>query len=371
MFAYSTVSRRSLLSATAVLGFAAPLILFASPPLAADDLATGPRALSQAFRSAARSATPSVVTIVVTGRNSPDVSGDLSDKFPNAPDIAGAEPPEQELPPTGLGSGVIIDAAGIVLTNHHVVRDAARVVVKLQDGTELEASDVVGDADSDIATLKVHSPRPLTAAVLGDSDAMEIGDWVLAIGSPFNLEATVSAGIISAKGRTIPGIRRAELLQTDAVINPGNSGGPLINIDGEVIGISTAIATHNGLFQGVGFAIPVDQANWIAEELLAHGKVRRAKIGISLAQLTRQFAEPLGMEPFEGVVAYQIVRDSAAEEAGLEPMDVITEFAGTRVRRPTELRRLVERKPIGSVQPIRVIRDGQPLDLEVTLRPAD
>lgn len=371
MSAYSIISRRALLGTAAALGFAAHLALFASPPLAADDLATGPRALSQAFRSAARSATPSVVTIIVSGQKEPDPAADLADEFPGAPDIGRDAPQERELPPTGLGSGVIIDAAGIVLTNHHVVRDAARVVVKLQDGTELEASDVVGDADSDIATLKVHSPRPLTAAVLGDSNAMEIGDWVLAIGSPFNLEATVSAGIISAKGRSIPGIRRAELLQTDAVINPGNSGGPLINIDGEVIGISTAIATHNGSFQGIGFAIPVDQANWIAEELLAHGKVRRAKIGISLAQLTRQFAEPLGLEPFEGVVAYQIVRESAAEEAGIEPMDVIIEFAGTRVQRPAELRRLIERKPIGSVQPLRVIRDGQPHDLEVTLRPAD
>lgn len=373
MFAYSLRCRRWILSTTALLAFAVHLAAFApQKSIAADDLADGPRSLSQAFRGAARSATPSVVTIIAYGHNNPRTSDDPAEELsPIFPDRGRGDRGDGELPATGLGSGVIIDASGVVLTNDHVVRNAARVDVKLQDGTELEASEVVGDVDSDIATLKIHSPRPLVAAELGDSDAMEIGDWVLAIGSPFNLEATVSAGIISAKGRTIPGIRRAELLQTDAVINPGNSGGPLINIDGQVIGISTAIATRNGAFQGIGFAIPVDQANWIAGELLAHGKVRRAKIGVSLALLSHQFADSLGMEPLEGVVAYQVSRGSAADQAGIKPLDVITEFAGTRVRQPTELRRLIERKPVGSSQPIRVIRKGQPVDLEVTLRPAD
>ncbi|WP_164103777.1 S1C family serine protease [Candidatus Laterigemmans baculatus] len=340
---------------------------------AAEDVTAGARVLARAFRSAARAATPAVVTIVAFGQADPDESaaepGGLSPLFPrkdSAPENADAQ-----LPATGLGSGVIIDSAGIVLTNHHVVRNASRIVVKLHDGSELVAREIVGDSDSDIATLKIDSPSPLVAATLGDSEAMEIGDWVLAIGSPFQLEATVSAGIISAKGRTIPGIRRAELLQTDAVINPGNSGGPLINIDGQVIGISTAIATRNGSFQGIGFAIPVDQARWIADELLAHGKVRRAKMGISLVELTQAFSQRLDVPPFEGVVAYQVTRDSAADEAGIEPLDVITEFAGSRVRRPAELRRLIERKAIGSTQPLRVIRDGETLELQVTLRPVE
>lgn len=340
---------------------------------AADDVTVGAKVLSQAFRSAARSATPSVVTIVAFGQSEPrDNDTELNGLSPLLPKEDSAPDEESaQLPATGLGSGVIIDSAGVVLTNHHVVRNASRIVVRLHDGRELVAREIVGDRESDIATLKVDSPSPLVAAELGDSEAMEIGDWVLAIGSPFQLEATVSAGIISAKGRTIPGIRRAELLQTDAVINPGNSGGPLINIDGEVIGISTAIATRNGSFQGIGFAIPVDQARWIADELLAHGKVRRAKMGISLTELTQAFSKSLGLDPFEGVVAYQITRDSAADEAGIEPLDVITEFAGTRVHHPAELRRLIERKPIGSTQPLRVIRDGEPLELQVVLRPVE
>ncbi len=333
----------------------------------ADDLSAGPRALSRAFRDAARKATPSVVTIVTFGQK-----GDESDNL--LPD--GGEPIDpnignDQIPATGLGSGVIIDSMGIVLTNNHVIRNATRVVVKLQDGTELKATDIVGDADSDLATLKIESKTPLVAATIGDSNILEIGDWVLAIGSPFQLESTVSAGIISAKERTIPGIRRAELLQTDAVINPGNSGGPLINIDGEVIGISTAIATRNGVFQGIGFAIPSDQAKWIADELLQHGKVRRSKMGISLAELTRPFAEQLDLEPDQGVVAYQVAAESAAEEAGLQPLDVITEFAGVRVHNPTELRRVIERRPVGTKQPLRLIRKGEELDMEVTLRPVD
>lgn len=328
-----------------------------------DDLLVGPRALSRAFREAARRATPSVVTIVTYGQQQNQEGENPQDVDPNTGN--------ERLPATGLGSGVIIDAAGVVLTNNHVVRDATRVIVKLQDGTELQGSSIVGDPDSDLATLKVESRFPLTAAAIGDSEALEIGDWVLAIGSPFQLEATVSAGIISAKERTLPGIRRAELLQTDAVINPGNSGGPLINLDGEVVGISTAIATRNGVFQGIGFAIPTDQAKWIADELLEHGKVRRAKMGISLAELTRPFADRLQLEPDSGVVAYQVAAGSAAEEAGIEPLDVIVEFAGNSVRNPAELRRAIERRPVGSTQPVTIVRKGERRELQVVLRPVD
>jgi serine protease Do len=337
-------------------------------PVAAadDDPAAGPRALSRAFRSAAQKAIPSVVTIIVFGQSDDDSTENVEDLTPINPNAG-----NDRLPATGLGSGVIIRDTGIVLTNNHVVRNAKRIVVKLQDGTELTASDPIGDPDSDIATLKVSSERTLAVASFGDSALMEIGDWVLAIGSPFQLEATVSAGIISAKERTLPSIERAELFQTDAVINPGNSGGPLINIDGEVIGINTAIATRNGVFQGIGFAIPIDQAHWIADELLEHGKVRRSRIGVRLAELNRQFSEQLNLEVNSGVVAYQITDGGAADRAGVQALDVITEFAGQPVRQPFELRRAIERKPAGSVQPITVIRDGQPVELEVELTPIE
>ncbi|XZE55414.1 S1C family serine protease [Planctomycetaceae bacterium SH139] len=333
----------------------------------ADDLAAGPRALSEAFRQASRRAIPSVVTIIAygqAGENAPDAAADEENSSEE-------DKLDKPLQATGLGSGVIISASGTVLTNNHVIRNAARIIVKLQDGSELPAAEIVGDEKSDIATLKVTTELPLVPATLGDSSLMEIGDWVLAIGSPFQLEATVSAGIISAKDRTLPTIPRAALLQTDAVINPGNSGGPLVNIDGEVIGISTAIATRNGVFQGIGFAVPIDQANWIANELLDHGRVRRSRLGVQLAALKRQFADALKMEIDQGVVVYQVSKDSSGDKAGLRQMDVIIEFGGRRVRQPVELRRAIERLPIDVPQAVKIIRDGEELELEVTLEAAD
>lgn len=335
-------------------------------PVRADDQAAGPKVLSRAFREASQRAIPSVVTIIAFGQQEEDVAADDL-----GPLMGEGDQSPQALRATGLGSGVIIDQRGTVLTNNHVVRNAARIVVKLQDGTELQAKETVGDTQSDIATLKVDPRDPLTPATLGDSEQMEIGDWVLAIGSPFQLEATVSAGIISAKDRRLPNIPRAALMQTDAVINPGNSGGPLVNIDGEVIGISTAIATRNGVFQGIGFAVPIDQARWIADELLAHGKVRRSRLGIQLAELKRQFADYLDLEVGTGVVVYQISSDSPAERAGFEKLDVITEFAGRRVKLPVELRRVIERLPVDRPHRVKVIRKGEEVELEVTLEPID
>ena len=161
------------------------------------------------------------------------------------------------------------------------------------------------------------------------------------------------------------------MLQTDAVINPGNSGGALVNIDGELIGVNTAIATRNGMFQGIGFAIPVDQAKWIADELLEHGKVRRSRIGVRLAELNSQFSDQLNREINSGVVAYQVTEGSAAEKAGLKALDVIVEFGGVKVRQPSELRRAIERKAAGSTQIIKVVRDGEELDFEIELTPVD
>ncbi len=335
----------------------------------ADDLSSGPRALSRAFRDASSRAIPSVVTIIAFGQN----RGEEGEQEP-VEDLTPIDPEEdnnQQLPATGLGSGVVISADGVILTNNHVVRDAKRIIVKLQDGTELKAGEIIGDATSDIATLRVEPEGELVPAALGDSEMMEIGDWVLAIGSPFQLEATVSAGIISAKDRALPNIPRASLLQTDAVINPGNSGGPLINIDGEVIGVNTAIATRSGSFQGIGFAVPIDQAKWIADELVEHGKVRRSRIGIQLAELKRAFSDQLGVPVNEGVVAYQVTKGSPGEKGGIEPLDVIVEFGGRRVRRPTELRGVIERRPAGTAQKVVVLRKGERVELEVVLEPIE
>ncbi len=327
----------------------------------------GPRALSRAFRSAARRATPAVVTILSYGQD--DILRSLiarqQQQGSDGEESETPEPDENQL--TGLGSGVIISDDGRVITNNHVIAGAKRVVVQLFDETEIEATEVRGDSDSDVATLKIEREGGFDSIEMGDSDALEIGDWVLAIGSPFRLEATVSAGIISAKNRSLRRIRRGRLIQTDAAINPGNSGGPLIDLDGRVIAISTAIATRNGGYQGVGFAIPINQARWIAEELAVHGMVRRAAIGVRMAELNPRIATKFNLPAGMGVLAYQVIEDSAADRAGIRPLDVIMEFAGERVRDPGALQEVVERLPVGSTQEVKVYRDGKVETLTVEL----
>lgn len=334
------------------------------------ELLVGPRALSRAFRNAARKATPATVTILTYGQ----VNVMANQNQPPAPanPLQGDTNPEERPEPdenqlTGIGSGVIVSKDGMIITNNHVITGAKRVVVKLADETELEATAVRGDVDSDVATLNIKREGGFPAVELGDSDLLEIGDWVLAIGSPFRLEATVSAGIISAKDRALRRISRGRLLQTDAAINPGNSGGPLIDLDGRAIAISTAIASRNGSYQGIGFAIPINQAKWIADELAEHNKVRRAAIGIRMAELNPKIAGKFKLPVGLGVLAYQVTKDSAAEKAGIEPLDVILEFAGEKVSDPSSFQEIVERKPVGSIQDIKVYRKGKEIMLKVEL----
>ncbi len=346
------------------------------PAGAAEEL-TGPKALSRAFREAAKLATPAVVTVVAYGRGEDSADSSKPEGFvPPSPlePMPGNRPDSEgdSLQATGLGSGVVLSKDGTVVTNNHVIAGAEKVIVRLQDGRELTATEVHGDADNDIAMLRLEiGDVELQPMEIGDSDALEIGDWVLAIGSPFRLEATVSAGIISAKGRTLDRIRRGSLLQTDAAINPGNSGGALVDLDGRLIGINTAIATRNGSYQGIGFAIPISQARWVADELLHHGRVRRAALGIRLADLNASVAGKLKLPVGLGVLVYQVINDSAADQAGIEPLDVILEFAGTRVKEPIELQNAVERMPIGSTQSVKVYRKGEEIELEVVLAPLD
>ncbi len=337
----------------------------------AADIQAGPRALSQAFRIASRKATPSVVTVFSYGQNVAAEEAEPDEDRPGPTPAPQSDAQGSMLQLTGLGSGVIISPDGLVITNFHVIDGAKKVVVQLSDETEIVATKVHGDRDSDVATLRIDRDEAFEAAELGDSDSLEIGDWVLAIGSPFKLEATVSAGIISAQNRTLQRIRRGRLLQTDAAINPGNSGGPLVDIDGRVIAINTAIATRNGSYQGIGFAIPINQVKWIADELDQHSKVRRAAMGIQLAELTPRVAAKLQLPVDLGVLVYQIIANSAAEQAGIQALDVILEFAGERVREPATLQEIVERKPIGSLQPVKVYRQGEELTLEVRLAPIE
>ena len=323
------------------------------------------KALSRAFRNAAESATPSVVMII--SKLNAEIE-DLAEQLPfELP--PGFELPDGHVETRSVGSGIIINASGIILTNSHVVRNADEVRLRLSDGREFDVSDIKTDRLSDLAIVRFDAPDNLKAATLGNSDKLMIGDWVIAIGSPFELETTVSAGIISGKGRSVRQIRRNKMLQTDAAINPGNSGGPLVNLDGEVVGINTAIASSSGGYQGIGFAIPVDRAKWVAHQLIENGKVKRAYLGIEIRDIDADLARTQDIPVAHGVLVVKIIRDSPAEEAGLQNNDVIIEFSGVKVRDSRDLQLAVEQKPFDSKQRLVIFRDGKQTELEVTLKP--
>lgn len=319
---------------------------------------SGAKALSRAFRAAAEKVVPAVVTVVA--KSLLDGESDLAD----SPDS------EEE---GSIGSGVIIHSSGLVVTNSHVVQGASRVVVRTSDGSEYDVADIKRDALSDIAVLRLKSAPSLSVARLGDSDELEIGDWVLAVGSPFELDATVSAGIISGKDRGISKIRRGKLLQTDAAINPGNSGGPLVNLDGEVVGINVAIASSSGGYQGVGFAIPSRQVRWVVEQLVRNGRVQRSYLGVSIRDVIPREAVLAKLPSRHGVLVNEIAPGGPAALAGLQVNDVIIEFAGMPVRDARDLQGLVEQRSVGSRHRIKFIRDGKPqeLDIEVAALPAN
>jgi len=327
------------------------------------------KALSQAFRQAADAARPSVVTVLVRTKSSEGLRQLLPDDqikqlFPDHDEDSN---PQEDLL-MHVGSGIVVDASGIILTNNHVVAEAEQVTVRLADGQEYVATGTVTDPMSDLAIVRIQANVPLVAARFGDSDQTSIGDWVIAIGSPFELETTVSAGIISAKGRGIDKIKRGRLLQTDAAINPGNSGGPLVNLDGEVVGVSTAIATSYGGYQGVGFAIPANRAKWVWKELADHGNVRRASLGIGIAELNAMDAVKFSTTARAGVWVQRVDAKGAAAHAGLRENDLIVEFAGTPVHMPRDLQDVVEQTPIGSKVPVKVRRGSDVIELEVLMQ---
>ncbi|MFM8634914.1 MAG: trypsin-like peptidase domain-containing protein, partial [Planctomycetia bacterium] len=343
-------------------------------------------ALSKAFRQAAEKATPSVVVVRSEVKPQPAAQGRgqqrggenpvkgtpfddvFRDGLPEGFEF-GPGGPGRGAPRSGVGSGVIVDAAGIVLTNNHVVEGADEVTVELSDGREFTAKEIKTAPDSDLAVIRLADAAGLPTARLGDSDQLDTGDWVIAIGNPFELETTVSAGIISGKGRELGGIRRAKFLQTDAAINPGNSGGPLVNLAGEVVGINTAIASNSGGYQGIGFAIPINLAKWVSEQLIARGSVERGYMGVSIGQLSREMAAKLGVKDTKGVLVTEVMRDTPAAQAGVQELDVITSFNGQPVDGPRSLQEVVERAAIGKPHTLAVIRDGKPLTLSITVKP--
>jgi len=270
----------------------------------------------------------------------------------------------------GTGSGVIVNSAGFILTNAHVVARAIKIRVKLADGTENDAKVIGIDTQTDLAVIKIETNKPLPAARMGDSDKLAVGDWVLAIGSPFGLEQTVTAGIISAKDRVTDSGATPfqQFLQTDAAINPGNSGGPLVNLAGEVIGINTQIATNTGAYNGIGFALPSSTAVEVYNQLVTEGRVRRGFLGINPQEMSPQIARLNKVPDSQGVVVRELTSDtSPAANAGLQSGDVITSINGQKVKSVRELIRRIAALPVGSFANIEYVRAGERLTTSVKL----
>ena len=353
-------------------------------------------ALSEAFRQVARSLAPSVVNIRNTQKlNVPAMNQEQDDQqnpnqdpqqmdpndllrrfFGDAPDgsrqfrfgTPGAPTPRERV---GEGTGVIVREDGYILTNNHVVEGATELRVKLDDDREYDAKVIGTDPDTDLAVVKVDASG-LVPANLGDSDSMQVGDWVLAMGSPFGLQHTVTAGIVSAKGRANIGLSTFEdFIQTDAAINPGNSGGPLVNLYGEVIGINSAISTSTGTYSGVGLSIPSNIVKPVLKAIIEHGKVERGALGVSIQPLTKKEAEFYGFKGTDGVLIAEVFPDTAAEKAGINVGDIVTKIDG----KPTNDRRVLlnavaDHRPGDKIN-VEVFRDGKSRTFDVTLASRD
>ena len=278
--------------------------------------------------------------------------------------LYGRRPPK-ELKKRSLGSGFILDKKGFIATNYHVVKAASEIKVKLYNGSIYEAQVIGYDPGTDLALLKINAPESqLKPAVLGDSDKLKIGEWVLAIGNPFGLSYTVTAGIVSAKGRILGEKAYDQFIQTDASINPGNSGGPLVNIRGEVVGINTAIIAKA---QGIGFAIPINIAKNVFSQLMKTGKVVRGWFGVEAVNLTSNLAKKLGISELKGAYVTSVVKGSPAEKAGIKKGDVIISFNGKEVKKTSDLPLWVAETAPGTKVPVEIIRDGKIVKVFVVL----
>jgi serine protease Do len=331
-------------------------------------------ALEDAFASVADRVTPSVVNVSVKPKKAPPGEGGPAPEGEQRfREFFGQEfydrffkrrAPREET--RAAGSGVIVDARGYILTNAHVVESAADIEVRLSDDRKFAATLVGSDPKTDLAVVKIDpGAAALPPALLGDSDKLRIGQWAIAIGNPFGLDRTVTVGIISATGRTRVGVATYEaFIQTDASINPGNSGGPLLNIDGRVIGINTAIVSSG---QGIGFAIPINMAREVMTQLIANGRVVRGWLGIAIQDLSDELAAGFGISSKSGVLVADVMKDGPAEAAGMKPGDVIVELGGAPIKEVTELQKRVAAIPPGRPTALTVLRDRKPTKLTVKI----
>ena len=268
----------------------------------------------------------------------------------------------------GLGSGFIIERDGTILTNNHVIENAQKIVVRLSnDDREFTAKVIVSDEKTDLAVIKIDARADLPVAPLGDSDRLKVGEWIVAMGSPFGLRNTITAGIVSAKSRQIGAGPYDDFIQTDASINPGNSGGPLVNMQGEVVGINTAIFSRTGVNIGIGFAIPINLVKELLPELKTKGKVTRGWLGVSIQRVTPEIAESLAMVTTGGALVANVASGSPAERAGIKVRDVIVEYGGKPIKESSELPLMVARTHVGTRVNITVLRDKRAVPLTVTI----
>ncbi|MBT8127880.1 MAG: DegQ family serine endoprotease [Gammaproteobacteria bacterium] len=358
--------------------------IFAVPAQAQQGGLENLRETGKAFASVARRVAPSVVYIEVeSSQESGTVMPFFSpftdeffkrffgEEFPGTPREDDSRPQRRTV---SQGSGFVFSSKNgllsdktYILTNHHVVEGAEKIRVKFQDGRQFIANIIGADPKSDVAVIEIKAGG-LPALQWGDSSALEVGEWVLAMGNPFGLSHTLTVGVVSAKGRTSLGISDYEdFIQTDAAINPGNSGGPLVNLDGEVIGINTAILSGSGGYMGAGFAIPSSLARSIAEQLIDRGEVVRGYLGVVIQDLTAELAESFNIDQYRGVLVAQVTKDSPAEQAGLKAGDVIIKYQGKPVKDIGRFRNRVALTPPGRDASLVIIRNGKQRDIAITI----
>lgn len=328
-------------------------------------IARAPEALSASFAEIARRVEPAVVNIETL-----QAPVELTDKDNEDKDDSSVNNPLLDMfrrqprrPMRGVGSGFIVNPQGYILTNHHVIEEASRIIVGLQSGEKFPGKVVGVDPETDVAVIKIEAPHDLPTVTLGDSNAAQVGDWVLAMGSPFGLDQTVTAGIISKKERESPYFNVFQrFLQTDAAINRGNSGGPLVNMRGEVIGMNSQIATSTGDYNGIGFALPANETNFVYKQLVAQGKVKRGFLGITLDSVHQEFAKVYGLSEARGAIVTSVTptdngQPTPAAKAGIQANDIIIEFEGAPVANAQDLIQRVASTAVGQTTTLVYLRD--------------
>ena len=348
-----------------VTGIGIGAMLSGRPTIAQPDMliARAPEALSASFAEIARRVEPAVVNIETT-----QVQAEVSEKDEDKEDqstnpLLDMFRPRRRTPSHGVGSGFIVSPNGHILTNYHVIEDAARIIVGLQSGEKYRGTVVGFDSETDVAVIKIEASKDLPTVTLGDSNDAQVGDWVLAMGSPFGLDQTVTAGIISKKERESPFFTPFQrFLQTDAAINRGNSGGPLVNMRGEVIGMNSQIATSTGDYNGIGFALPANETNFVYKQLVAQGKVKRGYLGITLDSVHDEFAKVYGLSETRGAIITSVTEKengevTPASKVGLQASDIIVDFEGAPVMNAQDLIQRVASTPVGQQVSLSFLRD--------------